>query len=100
MDFGSLFGNMQERLQQVKKDLENARLEAEAGEGKVKVTVSGSKKLLTVHVADELAQVDRKEELEDLLIVAVNRAFDKADAEAAKVMHDVTGGLPPGMLGV
>ena len=40
-----------------------------------------------------------REELEDLLIVAVNRAMDRADAEAAKAMHGVTGGMLPGLMG-
>lgn len=99
MDFGSLFGGMQERLKTVKQDLENARLYAEAGEGRVRVVVSGSKKLLEVDLKGGFDGPEGREELADLVVVAVNRAMDKADAEAAKAMQGVTGGmLPPGML--
>jgi DNA-binding protein YbaB len=99
MDFGGLFGDMQERLRQVKQQLEDARLEAEAGDGRVRVTVSGSKKLVAVSLDGSFDGAEGREELEDLLIVAVNRAMDRADAEAAKAMHGVTGGMLPGLMG-
>jgi DNA-binding protein YbaB len=99
MDFGNLFGGMQERLKTVKQELEHARLDAESGEGRVRVVVSGSKKLQEVQLKGSFDGPEGREELEDLLVVAINRAMDKADAEAAKAMHSVTGGMiPPGMM--
>lgn len=98
MDFGALFSNMQEKMTAVKADLEAARIESEAGDGKVRVVVSGSKKLEEVHFDPSMMSPEHKEELEDLLLVAVGRAMDKADAKAAEAMQGVTGGMLPGGL--
>ena len=96
MDFGSLFTDMQAKLEDVKVRLEAARLEHEMGG--VRVVVTGKKKIEEVQIAPDLLVAERREELEDLLVTAVNRALGKADAKAAEEMHAVTGGmLPPGM---
>jgi DNA-binding YbaB/EbfC family protein len=100
MDFGSLFSGMQEKLQDVKTRLEALILDAEAGEGQVKVMVSGSKKLREIQIDPAMMDPDRKEELEDLICVAVNRALDKADVKAAEEMQAVTGGMLPGLGGL
>ena len=99
MDFGALFGDLQQKMQDMKDELERTHLEADSGDGRVRVVITGKKKVEEVHVDASLLQPENKEELEDLLVVALNRAQDRADAKAAEAMHGVTGGMLPGGLG-
>lgn len=97
MDFGALFTDMQDKMKKVKEDLELSRIDGESGSGKIRVVVSGSKKLEEVHIDPSMLSPDQKEELEDLLLVAIGRALDKADVKAAEAMQGVSGGMLPGM---
>lgn len=87
---------MQEQLQNGKKELDNIKLESKS-EG-ITITLSASKKIENISIDPAIVDADDIEQLEDLLLVAVNRALDKADAEAAKGMQKMASGLlPPGL---
>ena len=66
----------------------------------VEVTVSGAKKLLKVHLNEEVVDPDDIEMLEDLIVAAVNEAMEKADAESASAMSKFTGGMGGTMPGL
>ena len=66
----------------------------------MEVTVSGAKKLLKVHLNEEVVDPDDIEMLEDLIVAAVNEAMEKADAESASAMSKFTGGMGGTMPGL
>lgn len=101
--------NMQQMLQQVQRmqrDMEQAQealkqetVEAAAGGGVVKVTVSGDLEVKSVTIAPEAADPEDVEMLGDLVLAAVNEALRGAQQLAAERMGGVTGGLDLGALG-
>ena len=81
---------LQRKAKKMKKELKNIHVEAEAGG--VKVVVSAEQKVISVEIDPA---VDR-DQIPDLLIDALNRAFQKAQIVSAERMQEVMGdmGLP------
>ena len=78
--------------------LKEEKIEGTAGGGMVTVVVSGHKVVLDVIVKEEVVDPEDVEMLQDLLIVATNEAFKKADEHANSTMGKFTKGLNlPGM---
>ena len=70
---------LQEQMAKAKEDLENARVTGSAGGGAVTVTISGSKRFLSVEIKPEVVDPDDVEMLEDLITAAANEAYAEAD---------------------
>lgn len=83
---------MQKQMEEIQKELESMEVVGESGGGMVKVTASGKKKLVSIHINEELLK-DDKEMLEDLILVATNQALDKVDAISKDKMGGLTGGM-------
>lgn len=96
--FGDLFGQMEEQQKEMKAKLAGIIVEAEAGDGAVKVSANAARQLLNITILPELINPAEPEELEDLILVAVNRALEKAtEKEMAESQKMIQGMLPPGM---
>jgi DNA-binding YbaB/EbfC family protein len=95
-----MFGNMQEKQAEMQKKLADIKVEAEAGDGVVKVTASANRQINDIKIDPNFKYSDI-EELEDLVLIAVNRAIGKAaeieQQEAQKMLNDM---LPPGLGGL
>ena len=90
---------MQAQMAKIQEDLAEARTEATAGGGVVKVTIIGGSKVESIEIAPEVVDPEDIEMLQDLVMAAVNEAMDTAQAEAAKKMSAITGGLNiPGLM--
>jgi nucleoid-associated protein EbfC len=98
--FGDLFSKLQEaqqKMQEGKQKLESVILDGEAGNGLVKVSVTGNREIKTISIDNQLMAPDRKEELEDLLITAVNRALTNAEQAYEEEMKGLAGGMLGGL---
>jgi len=98
--FGDLFGKLQEaqqKMQEGKARLANITLDGDAGEGDVKVTVNGNREVKAIAIKEHLLSPDNKEELEDLLITALNRALKNAENAWESEMKGVAGGMLGGL---
>lgn len=81
--------NMQNLIMQAKKmqkDLEKSQKELESkiydGESQlVKVKISGGNRIISIDVNIDEITLDDKELLEDMILVAVNNAIDKMEAD-------------------
>lgn len=96
-------GNMMKKLQEMQQKVEEtkARLNTitvtgEAGNGKISVTASGNREIKSVTINEELSNMD-KEELEDLLIIALNKALENAEQVNESEMRAASAGMIPGM---
>ncbi len=90
---------MQAQMAKIQEELAEARTEATAGGGVVKVTIIGGSKVESIEIAPEVVDPEDIEMLQDLVMAAVNEAMDTAQAEAAKKMSAITGGLNiPGLM--
>jgi DNA-binding YbaB/EbfC family protein len=99
-----MFGNMMEKLQQMqqkmeesKKRLDNITVEGEAGSGAVKVEFTGNRKLKSIVIQHALLNPESKEELEDLIAVAVNRGLEQAERVWEAEMKNSASGMLPGI---
>ena len=95
-------GKLQEAQQQMKdtKDrLAVMTFDGEAGDGGVKVTITGGREVKSLEIADRLCGAEQKEELEDLLITALNRALKSVEEANDKEMGAAAGGMLGGMGG-
>ena len=95
----SFFGEMQQTMSDMHVALEGSILEGSAGAGMVKVTMDGKGSLKSVTIDPALFEEDEKEVIEDLIVAAHSDAKSRVEANAAKEMKKITGGiqLPPGM---
>jgi len=84
---------MQEQANEIKKKLDDTVVEAEAENGLVKVKANGNKKILGIEISNDI--MDDKEAVEDLVIVAVNKALEKADEIASKETGNMAQGILP-----
>ena len=91
--FGDMMGMMnqiketQRKVEETKKRLDTVTLEEQSSDGLLKVTITANREIKNVSVADELLQ--DKEQLEDYLVLTMNKAIKKAgevhEAELAAV---------------
>ncbi len=84
---------MQAQMAKIQEELAEARSEASAGGGAVKVVVIGGSKVESIIIDPEVVDPEDVEMLQDLVLAAVNEALDTAQAEASEKMGAITGGL-------
>ncbi len=99
--FGDLMGDMQEKQKAMKEKLATITVNAEAGNGAVKVSANANKEILNISIDKEALETGEMEELEDLLLIAINEALAKAmEKEQAETQNMIKDMLPPGMGGL
>ena len=87
----------QQKADEVKKRLDNISVSGETEGGKVRVIASANKEIRELTIDSEFfAQAD-KEELEEIIIVAINKALTQAEkvsqSEMQAVSQDLLGGF-------
>jgi len=96
-----MMGKLQEaqkKVEETKQRLNNVLIDEQSADGLLKVTVTANRQIRMIDINDEL--LSDKEQLEDYLILTLNKALDKAgainEAELAAAAKD---GMPniPGM---
>jgi len=89
---------MQQQMASVQEEIENRIVEASAGGGAVKVTMTGKKVVTAIKINPDAVDSDDIEMLEDIIMSAVNQVILKADEMMAGEMGKITGGLSlPGL---
>lgn len=97
--FGDLMGNMEEKQKAMKAKLQIIEIE-EVLEG-IKLQGNGAREILNISINEEYLNPEKKEELEDLLLVAFNNLLEKISVEEAKESQNmISQMLPPGMEGL
>ena len=91
--------DMQARLENLQTELDAQHFSASAGNDYVTATVTGSGALHAIKIDPRVIDPDDTEMLEDLICLATRNAQAAASAEKARLLKDITGGLPlpPGM---
>jgi len=86
----------------IKKRLDNITVTGTAESGKISVTATGNKTIQSIHIDADFFKEADKEEIEELMVIAINKAIEQADnvsqSEMAAVTKDMFGGLG-GMFG-
>lgn len=85
---------MQDNMQGLQEELAKLEVTGESGGGMVKVTMSGSRQVKSIHIEDELWADQDKALIEDLVAAAINAASQVAEAKAKEEQQKLMAGLP------
>ncbi len=93
---------MQAEMAKAQEQLKEEVVEASAGGGTVKVTMTGDMQLREIKIAPEAIDPDDPELLQDMVTAAVNEALRSAQELASTKLGGITGGLGsmPGLPGM
>lgn len=96
--FDNLLGNLQKQQEVLQQQLAETFVEADAGDGAVTVKAGCDLHIENIRFDTTKIDLNDPEQVEDLVIVAVNNALDAAKAKAAietnRLLKDM---MPPGM---
>lgn len=90
----------QQKAGEVKKRLDAIIVTGIAEGGKITVTANGNKVVQSVVVDDDLLKDADKEQLEELLVVAINKALEQAENVSQSEMAAMTQAMLGGMGGL
>ena len=99
MNMADMFGKLtefQKKMDEVKRQLNELEVEAEAGGGMVRVTANGNREITSIKLDKDIVDPNDIEMLEDLITAGINQALKKAEEAAQDKMADVTKGMLPG----
>lgn len=96
-DLFNKIGTIKQEVETAKAKLREELITATAAAGAIRVEVRGDRTINNLHIDASLLKDADTEQLEDLIVVAVNRALSQAAAREADVMKNAADGLlPPG----
>lgn len=94
--FDKLF-QVQQKAEEVKKRLDSVTVTGEAEGGKIKVYATGNKAITSIEIDEVFFSSSDKEQIEELLVVAINKAIEQAEnvhqSEMQSISQDMMGGL-------
>lgn len=96
---GDMMGKLQEmkeRADEIKLKLGATVIKSEGAGGDIKIEITGNREFKSVTISSALQHGD-KEELEEQLLTALNRAVSEADKVNDAEMKNAASGLIPGM---
>ncbi|HVW14266.1 MAG TPA: YbaB/EbfC family nucleoid-associated protein [Mucilaginibacter sp.] len=86
-----------QKAEEVKKRLDGLTVSGSAEGGKISVMADGNKVIQSISIDEEFLKSVDKEELEELLIIAANRALEQAEnlhqSEMAALSREMLGGM-------
>jgi nucleoid-associated protein EbfC len=85
---------LQQQMEEAQERLAKELVDATAGGGAVKVTMTGDQKCQSVQIDPALLKDVDAEMLQDLVLTAVNLALEKSRELQQQVMGPLAGGLP------
>ena len=97
-DLGQMMQQAKQMQEDMQRDMKEIRVEASAGGGVVRVSMTGAKEVIDLKIDPEAA--GDVEMLQDLIVAAVNEASRKADEAIKGKLGSKLGGmgLPDGLL--
>ena len=100
--FGDIMGMMgklketQQKIEETKKRLDSVLIDEQSSDGLLKVTLTANRTIKSIEVDDTL--LEDKEQLEDYLVLVMNKAIEKAtkvnEAELGAVAQDGMPNIP------
>jgi hypothetical protein len=102
-DMMNMMGKVKEvqaRLKEAQDNLGKVTATGEAGGGMVRATVNGKKQLVGLDIDPTILKADDKIMVQDLVVAAVNKASEEAEALAKEELRKSTEGLLPNIPGL
>lgn len=86
------------QLDETQKELGKMEIITDSAKGAIKVTVNGHQKVIALEISAAIIDPGKPQQLEKLLLKAIQEGQSKAEKEAGKKMKGLTGGLKiPGL---
>ena len=92
----AMLQKMQQDMAEAQENLEKETVDVSVGGGAIKIVITGHQRVQAVEINPEVIDMDDEEwlnDLQDLLVAAVNQAIEQSQAMAAERMETITGGL-------
>lgn len=87
----------QQKAEEIKKRLDTISVYSEVEGGKIKITSTANKHITSISIDSLLLRPEDKDELEELLVTAINKTLEQADnisqTEMQAATRDMMGGL-------
>ncbi len=87
----------QQKAGEVKQRLDAITVSGSAEGGKINITANANKVIQSISIDDDFFKEADKEQLEELLVIAINKAMEQADnvsqSEMAAMTKEMFGGL-------
>jgi nucleoid-associated protein EbfC len=90
----------QKQMEDTKKRLSELVVSKQFENGLIKIVANCNLKIVEIEISESLLQSANKSELEDLLIVAINKTLDEARETQDAEMSKVAKGMLPGIGGL
>jgi len=93
--FDDILGNVNEQQEKIETKLRETEITKKSEHGELEVVVNGKKDILDITINKVF---EDNGELEDLLVLTINKAMKEADEIAAKETQDILNSIIPGGL--
>jgi len=88
--------DMQKKMQEIKRELDNSSFEISSPDGLIRISMNGSQEVRNVEITGNFESLDKKK-FEQTLKDTYNKAIKRSHEIAAEKMKNVTGLNLPGM---
>ena len=89
---------LKSKLEKAQKELAKTIIEVDSGKGAIKITIDGQQNIRTIKISPTVIDPDKPDQLEALILKAINEAMSKSQKMATKQLKGLTGGLKiPGL---
>jgi DNA-binding protein YbaB len=95
--FDQLFGDMQKKQEDMKNKLASITLDHTIDDA-ITISLNANKEVLNISIHEDKIDLTDKEQLEDLLVVGLNEALQKAEEVQVKESQSLLGDIMPGGL--
>jgi len=97
----SKLNEARKKIEESKKRLNETTVEVTIGENEdIKIVATGNKSITGIVISDAFYEKAAKNELEEALLIAVNKALDEAAAKGELIMKDITKDMLPNFPGL
>jgi nucleoid-associated protein EbfC len=93
--FENILGNIQQQQAELQSKLKDITVQAEAGDGAITVTAGADMHIVNIKIDPSKTDWNDREQVEDLLVVAVNRALETAKQTAGAETGKLIEGMFP-----
>ena len=94
-----MFGDFEKMQEEMQEKLASITVEADSGDGAVSVTMTASLQVQNIKIDASKLDLTDNEQIEDLILAAVNAAISKAQIKAAAETQKMMNTMLPGGLG-
>ncbi len=93
-----MFDGMKEKQEQMEAALKNIKLEREMEGGAIKIQANAGNEIENINI--DMSKINDSDELEDLLLVAMNRIMEDMKAKQAEETQKMMSSMIPGLGGL